>query len=147
MLNGSQGDSDNCKLLARVLWHVFTVNGVVYRFRSRYIHTHTHETRSFRQIGCYSFPGLPDAPTSTHSALTLHAPALGKSSTGQVQHRETHEVCHRGTRSFLFDRAAAITLLGDSHVERIELVSIIVEGRDISRRDEADTARSHTDWT
>ena len=51
-------------------------------------------------------------PTRLHSLLEVTSRSNLQSSTGQVQHRETHEVCHRGTRSFLLDRPAAITLLG-----------------------------------
>ena len=72
-------------------------------------------TRKEHFVRCpseYKVDAVIQSPTRLHSFLEVTSRSNLQSSTGQVQHRETHEVCHRGTRSFLLDRPAAITLLG-----------------------------------
>ena len=91
-------------------------------------------TRKEHFVRCpseYNVDAVIQSPTRLHSLLEVTSRSNLQSSTGQVQHRETHEVCHRGTRSFLLDRPAAITLLGGSHVggafRTVDLLSVLAE--------------------
>ena len=57
-------------------------------------------TRKEHFVRCpseYKVDAVIQSPTRLHSFLEVTSRSNLQSSTGQVQHRETHEVCHRGT--------------------------------------------------